>query len=356
MVWTINGRFLTQRTTGVQRYAREIVSAMDAHIASLEGRQSDFRLLVSKGAETLPALRRIETRRIGERQGHLWEQLSLPSEAQDGLISLCNTGPIAVARQIVCIHDANVWTFPSSYSRAFRLAYRTLLPILGRRARKILTVSRSSADALIALGIAPAGKIEIVPNGYEHVLRWDSHRSRLFDALPAERRPFVFALGSRAPHKNVGLLLKIAPKLDELGLDLYLSGGTSSIFSTQGARTTALPANVRMLGYVSDDDLALLYERALCLAFPSFVEGFGLPLVEAMAFGCPIVCSNTSCMPEICGDDAVYAGPDDPDAWVKAFRGLIVAKQTREMADIRPPRFSWMASAAKLDEIVSQFG
>jgi len=101
---------------------------------------------------------------------------------------------------------------------------------------------------------------------------------------------------------------------------------------------------------VSDDDLALLYAKALCLLFPSFVEGFGLPLIEAMAFGCPIVSSDTSCMPEICGPHAVLLSPEEPSAWADSVAAIQTRGRTvcKDLTDRHLEKYSWKGSAAKL--------
>lgn len=347
MKWSINGRFLGQSRTGVQRYASEIVLALD-RITSKEA----FEIIAPYGVTAMPELKNIDLRKAGKGDGHIWEQGSLPFVAKDGLLSLCNTGPVCFQNQVVCMHDANVWMFSSSYSLAFRSFYKVLLPTLGRRARKVLTVSSASADALIEFGIAPARKIEIVSNGHEHIYRWDASRSALLPQLLELKRPFVFAVGSRAPHKNLNLLLAIAPRLDELGIDLFISGGHANIFSSSAEMPQG--RNVRMLGFVADDDLAALYTRALCLTFPSFVEGFGLPLVEAMAFGCPIVSSNTSCMPEICGDYAHYANPKDPSAWADAIEALKFADRRNLNGSSQLAKFRWNQSAEILKAVVDE--
>ena len=116
MNWTINGRFLTQRTTGVQRYAREICAAIDERDGDLS-----FELLTPSAAEQFPVSKRIHQREAGVGQGHAWEQFSLPFKVDFGLISLCNTGPVWGGSNVVCIHDANVWTYPSSYTAYFRV-------------------------------------------------------------------------------------------------------------------------------------------------------------------------------------------------------------------------------------------
>lgn len=322
--FAINGRFYSQALTGT-----------DAHVE----------LLVPIDSREIPALGTIRPRICGRSIGHLWEQMALPGRTGQPILNLCNTAPLVRKDQVVCIHDANVFTEPSSYSVKFRLFYRSLLPLLARRVR-VATVSDYSARMLSkALGIA-RGSVRVIPNGHEHVHRWNADASGLGERL-AGIRPFVFLLGSRARHKNIELVLAQAEALDRLGLDLFVGGGTASIF------VDVRPVdrrNIHWVGQVSDNDLALLYLSALCLAFPSRAEGFGLPIVEAMALGCPVVSSDAASMPEVCGAAALLAGPDDPAAWLRHFSAL---RQSRDLRDelrargrLRVRQFSWKTSAA----------
>ena len=211
-------------------------------------------------------------------------------------------------------------------------------------ARAELQVGQGDDVLAQRLGIAPQA-ITIMYNGREHVFRWNAAAS----GLPARLsgiRPFVLLLGSRARHKNAAFILRQAEALDALGIDLIVAGGSATIFSrTESVRAS----NIRGLGFVTDDDLAWLYAHALCLAFPSRSEGFGLPLLEAMTLGCPVVASDQSCLPEICGEAALLAGPDDAPAWQAHFRNLIASPDLR--ADLRgrglerAKAFSWRDSA-----------
>ena len=234
---------------------------------------------------------------------------------------------------------------PESYGRGFRALYRTLQPMLARRAARISTVSRDAARQLARHLPVAAEAVAVLPNGHEHALRWRREGATVFDARPQER-PFVLLLGSRARHKNAGLVLGLADAFDALGLDLLVAGQGAGIFAAERAVATK---NVRWLGAVSDDDLALLFSRALCLAFPSFTEGFGLPIVEAMALGCPVVSSDRASMPEVCGNAALMAAPDLPDAWLAHVRALKGSEALREDLRGRGRRqaaaFSWSATA-----------
>lgn len=344
--FAVNGRFLSQAMTGVQRYTRNVVSALDERLAAA-GRKAT--LVAPRGTDAM-ALQAIEMIQGGRLKGHGWEQLELPRLWGGRLLNLSNTAPALKGDQIVCIHDANVFTAPESYSRSFRTAYRTLQPLLARRSARIATVSQASARQLARHLPLRAADIAVLPNGHEHALAWNPAKAEQAPALLAARgaagRPFVLAFGSQARHKNLALLTTIAPALAELGIDVVIAGGGNGIFASE---QLAQAANVTLLGRVSDDDLAFLLEQALCLAFPSWTEGFGLPIIEAMARGCPVVSSNYASMPEVCGDAALLASPADPAAWIEHIRTLAGSATLRQelsgLGRERLPLFSWRNTA-----------
>jgi glycosyltransferase involved in cell wall biosynthesis len=152
---------------------------------------------------------------------------------------------------------------------------------------------------LVKYGICRREKIFIAPNGHEHALRRDAKWAEI-PLLRVLRRPYVLLLGSSAKHKNVHVILEQARGIDAAGIDIVVVGGASSIFSANAPDYQR--ASIHYAGYVGDDDLAALYEGALCLAFPSKTEGFGIPPLEAMARGCPVICSNASSLIEVGGN------------------------------------------------------
>lgn len=343
--FAINGRFLGQGVTGVQRYAGNVVAAM-AGPAAAAGQE--IPILAPAGTAD-PRLEGMRLAAAGPFSGHLWEQLTLPRIWGGRLLNLCNTAPATRADQIVCIHDANVFVAPESYGRAFRQLYATLQPMIARRAARIATVSAASARQIARHLPLCAAEIAVLPNGHEHALAWDPALARSAPAAMTADRPFVLALGSRARHKNLDLLARIAPALSGLGIDIVIAGGEGAVFAEAGGATAGAP-NLIHLGRVSDHDLAWLMDRALCLAFPSWTEGFGLPVLEAMARGCPVVSSDRASLPEVCGDAARLASPADPDAWVGHIAALAgsdglcadLAGRGRERARL----FSWAGTAA----------
>ena len=313
-----------------------------------------MRLVLPPGVEARPVLSKIGICHTSFGSGHAWDQLVLPLYAGAGILSLGNLGPIFTRNHIVCIHDANVFIQPESYSRTFGLTYRILLPLIGKRASRVATVSQFSADMLVKYGVCRREKVFIAPNGHEHALRWDASRAEI-PLLNVLKRPYVLLLGSRAKHKNVQVILEQAQGLDEAGIDIVVVGAASSIFS---ANVPALQrSNIHYAGYVGDDDLAALYGGALCLAFPSKTEGFGIPPLEAMARGCPVISSNAASLVEVGGDAVAYVDPDYGDGWRDAIIGLsgndgrraTMAAQGRKRAAL----FSWKRSAQQyLDEVV----
>lgn len=344
--FAINGRFLTQSATGVQRYAMNVVREMDRAMVGNESAP----IIVPPHA-TDPGLAKVPVVAHGRLQGHAWEQLSLPTAFSGRLLNLCNTAPALKRDQIICIHDANIFAAPESYSPRFRMLYRSLQPYLARRAARIVTVSHAAARQLERYLPVRVEDIAVLPNGHEHALAWDPSKAQIAPSFfrgygnPSER-PFVLALGSRARHKNLALLVTAADALAEIGVDLVVAGDGGAVFAA--ANLYARP-NVHLLGRVTDDDLAYLLERALCLAFPSFAEGFGLPIVEAMARGCPVVASNCASMPEVCGPAALLASPFDAVEWIGHIRAL---KESPDLAsDLvgrgleRVKLFSWQNTA-----------
>lgn len=354
--WTINGRFLSQPTTGVQRYAGEIASALDELVSQGHPLAGDLDLVLAcpPGSAGL-LLKSIRLREIGRTGGHLWEQAQLPSAlGGGGLLSLCNTGPLACRKQIVCIHDTNVWTAPASYSGGFRRLYRTLLPALGKRAWRVATVSNHSRRELAGRHIASLANSFVASNGHEHALRWTPRHS--VATRRAASRDTIVIVGSPAPHKNVALILNMADDLARAGLRIAVVGVADPRVFRGGMRREA--RNIDWLGRVSDAEMAALLADSMCLAFPSLAEGFGLPALEAMAIGCPVVASDCASLPEICGGAALYAPPGDPAAWLAAFVRLKTSPDLRggmiASGRARACAYSWRTAALAYLEAMAE--
>jgi glycosyltransferase involved in cell wall biosynthesis len=352
----INGRFLDRPVTGVERCGWEIIRAIDALYAerhsAIDG--LDFEIVRPPPAKDAGGhFRHITERVTGAHRGYLWEQFDLPCHVRSGiLVNLCNLAPLLRTKSITCVHDANVFLTPKNYGWLFRMVYWIMLPLVIRRSSRWVTVSDHSASQLVRLWVADRPPSAIVGNGLEHIIRLEPSRSRFANVdLP---RPFVFALGSKSRNKNIDLLLSLADALGAVGVSIILAGASNPrIFN----KTAAIgPANVLELGRIDDCDVAYFYSQALCFAFPSFYEGFGIPAIEAMACGCPVVAANSSALPEVLGDAALLCSPTDPQAWLSAISNLARDPDLRAMlvhrGRERAALYSWRMAALRILDVI----
>jgi glycosyltransferase involved in cell wall biosynthesis len=345
----VNGRFLTRPATGVDRFAIELVTAS----ARLTGRPLEVAIPV--GAPLHSRFDDIYARvqPIGSRKGQHWEQTDLPKAAGSRpLIGLCNSGPLFRENQMVVVHDAATLANPRNFSFAFRAWYGAMLAALMRRARVISSVSRFSANELMRhLGVRARG-IEIITEGGEHIMREVADLA-IIDRLGLHDRRYVLAVGNNSPNKNFSVVATAVALLEDPAICLVaVGGGNNRVFA--GADTQS--KQIIRAGYVSDPQLRALYEHAACFVFPSYYEGFGLPPLEAMCCGCPVIVSDRASLPEICGNAALYCDPDDPRGLSQLIRRILqrasVVDELKAAGLERARAFGWDKAARQFQDIV----
>lgn len=324
MKYYINGRFLTQRTTGVQRYAREMTLALDQLLQEKPSDHNEYMILAPKNIiDTLPC-KRIQFKVCGHLTGHLWEQIELPYYAKDGyLLNFCNCAPLIKKNQAVTIHDAAIAAFPSAYSWKFRLWYRIMYTVLGKRLNTIFIVSNFSRNELNKYFDIPKEKIHVTYNGVEH-LKDIQPDDRILAKIPKD---YVLAVSSQNPTKNFKLVLEAAEQLPDVNF-VIAGGSNTKVFNGKEKKTLA---NVHYVGYVSDQELVSLYRHAKGFVYPSLYEGFGIPPLEAMYFGCPVIVSNSASLPEVCGDAALYCDPHDVNSLCDCIEELSQEKVRNDL-------------------------
>lgn len=355
-----NGRFLTRPLTGVDRVAIELLTAFvrgddELRVELLHPKAAT---LYTDWLEALPpnTQNRFELREVGRLQGHLWEQIELGWVSPERiLLNLCSTGPVWRRNQAVMIHDAQVWDVPQSYSRSFRSLYKFLLPLVARRSRLVLTVSAFSRRRLETLGVVPHGKVKVIPNGADHILRQKADPKTL-EKYGLKAKGYLMAIGSLAPHKNLRLLIEAARKRRVGEPELIIVGGMNTkVFSDMGL---SIPSGVRLIGRVSDGELRALYDGAIALTFPSLTEGFGLPALEAALCGCPVIATTGGAVPEVCGDGVLYVSPNDQEGWTAAMERLSsdidLRSRLAQVGGARANEFTWQRAGKALADSLQE--
>lgn len=299
----INGRFLTQNITGVQRYAIEIVKVLDKYLSDNKLKDEyKFEIVCPKNVKQKLILKNIKIKQIGKLKGHLWEQIELPFYVKGKfLFNFCNCAPLIKKNQIVTIHDIAVCDVPDAYSRFFRTWYKFMYRVLTSRLKKIFTVSEFSKKRMHEYFNIPLERIEVTYNGIEHMKNIKPDE-KIFSKFSIEKNNYVLAVSSLNPSKNFKLILETAKILPEI--NFVIAGGTNSnVFKKQGFEITS---NVKFIGYVNDEELVALYKYASCFIYPSIYEGFGIPPLEAIYFNCPIILSDIEVFHEIYGNNNIY--------------------------------------------------
>jgi glycosyltransferase involved in cell wall biosynthesis len=295
------------------------------------------------------------TRRVEWVRG---EQQLLPGLARragcDLVHSLASTAP-ARGRfaRVTTIHDLNYLVVPDAHFGLRGLGMRLLVPLAARTAHRVLADSGSTRDDLVArLGVA-AGKIDVVPLGLGQPAVADPTLAReLRGRLALGERPVLLSLSAKRPHKNLrGLIDALALIAVERRPVLVLPGYPTPHEAElrRHAADRGVADDVRFLGWTSDADIEGLFAISAGFACPSFYEGFGLPVLEAMARGVPVACSDRASLPEVAGDAALLFDPGDPAAIAAALERLLhdtaEAKRLRAAGRVRAAGFTWERSA-----------
>ena len=295
-------------------------------------------------------------------RAQLWEQFVFPGLCARLGCTIAHhpitTNPVIKrgVKSVVTLHDLNFFLHPQWYSRRFITVYRlTALPGL-RRAERVVAVSRYVQDQAAQHLKLPSQRLRCIYNGIKH----KGASSPISNS--ARQPPYLLTVGSLQPHKNLARLLDAFESLlqDFPSLELWVVGRAQPRFR-RDEHALAQPARpgVKVLGYLSEEALLSAYHNAAAFCYPSLEEGFGLPLLEAMQAGVPVITSNCSCLPEIAGPGAELANPWSTTSIADAIRKVLNldprereerTRAGREWAS----RFSWKTAAAAYLDIYAE--
>jgi glycosyltransferase involved in cell wall biosynthesis len=346
-----------RETGGGELYPRRLVPAL------LEAR-SDVQLVVFTGREAAPSLAaepwaseielvHVPVRSRSRPRRVLAEQTLLPRAARRTRIELLhnlhNTAPVMPGiSQVTTILDVIYKRHPETHAGVLAAGVALLVPLAARRSRRILTLSESAKadiahflhvdrDRIDVTPLGPGLPDGVVPVGEEALRR----RLELGDA------PIVLTVSAKRPHKNLERLLEAMALVRAEPAPVLVAPGYETVFEPQLRQRAG--EQVRFLGWVDDDELEGLYRAATCFAFPSLAEGFGLPVLEAMARGTPVACSRIGPLEEVAGKAALYFDPRDTADIARQIESVLADADLRarlaQAGRRRAKRFSWARTA-----------
>ena len=311
----INGRFLTQKLTGVNRFAYELCLALVV-------KGVDFQIIAPKNINKSYDISKFKMYFWGRCNSHFWEQLMLAFyfifKKNYLLINFSGLGPIFLKSQFITIHDLSFMKNPKWFSKKYYYFYRILTPIVAKKALHIFTVSNFSKKEIKKYLNIKENKISVI---YNAVSEKFNNKTSL-----SEKKDYILAVSSIEPRKNFERLLA-ATKLLDNATKLLVVGSTHKVFGNVHLEQNN---RVEFLGYVSDDELKKYYSNALLFIYPSIYEGFGLPPLEAMASGCPVVLSDIEVFHEVFGKAATYFNPYDIDDIAQKINDVLKSKEIQE--------------------------
>ncbi|MHB8289370.1 MAG: glycosyltransferase family 4 protein [Acidimicrobiales bacterium] len=344
-VIAVNGRFLGLHVTGIERYGREVLRLLEPTEVRVVG----------------------PPKRAAGSAGYLWEQGALPRLLKPGEIlwSPTNSGPLTVRNHVLTLHDAAVFDHPEWFSRKVRYTYANLVARVAKRALEVTTVSEFAKERLVdRVGLDPA-RITVAPGGVSLLRSPERGQPNSSPAVPRGRsdpdatplpagidEPYVLTVSTIEPRKNLERLLsawRVVSK-QHRGLKLAVVGATSNLFSHVSLERT--PDSVVMLGYVSDHDLQALYSRSELFVYPSLYEGFGLPPLEAMAVGTPVVASDIPALRETLAGAARLVDPNDPSCIANEISAVLDDPSLRnalvDAGTERASKYTWQRTTDAL--------
>jgi len=360
------------QTAGIGRYTREMVNAL-AKLSSGDSFAPNYRLFVADaGKVSLPSLPgrnfRWSASRLTERRlARLWYRLRLPLPINywTGPIDLFHAADFILppvkpsAKTIVTIHDLSFVREPDSVMPGMSAHLNKWVPQSVEKADHVIAVSKATGHDLINLYHTPPEKISVLYHGVTPKFKPVRDKSRLAavrQKYGLGSSPFILSVGTIQPRKNHRRLIRAFGQLDHQ-YSLVIAGEKGWLYQEifKEVARLGLQNRVHFTGFVDDADLPALYSAATLFAYPSLYEGFGLPVLEAMACGTPVVTANQSSLPEVAGTAGLMVDPKKTDAIASAMAQVLtnpdLHKKLSDAGQIQATKFTWAAMAQNLLEL-----
>ncbi|MGB3150591.1 MAG: glycosyltransferase family 1 protein [Maribacter sp.] len=342
----INARFLTQTITGVQRFALEICRHLPNVIAD-----NDVVFVCPKGKKINYLEKNRKVIEIGSLSNNLWEQIELPlflkKKGNPLLINLVGIGPIAYKNKVLALYDLAFYHHPEWFSFAFRKTYNFLVPISVSNAKHIITDSEYVKFDIHKTYGVDKNNIDVIY----------AAPSKKFKNLQLNREKIILTVSSIDPRKNLTRIIK-AFKGIESDFKLVIVGKSNNSFAKSNIEVESITSEIEFTGYLSDEALVQLYNKASIFIYGSLFEGFGIPPLEAQACGCSCIVSNSTSLPEVYQNSVRYCDPLSIDSIRNALDCLVKNQEEREnlqsLGFKNLKRFDWETSSKKLELIIAK--
>ncbi len=338
----INGNFMSRQITGIERYAREITSALDDLLSD----DDDVILILPATAKDVPQYKKIKVQQTQTKGGIIWEQMTLRSylkKHKDTIcLNLCNITPLFVQPGITAIHDimykANSQDYLTLRNRLSRYWHTFQYWYVTRHEKQIITVSKFSKSEIEKHYPNSKRKIVIIPNAWQHVLGYTENKNWQEKYPFLKDKQFFFSMATLSRNKNGKWIIEVAKR------------NPDCVFAMAGKNYETgyenVPSNIYLLGYVSDEDACALIKHCKAFLFPSLYEGFGLPPLEALGLGAEVISSNTTSLPEVLGDAVHYVDPLDYAVNLDEILKEITVGREETLS-----KFDWKKSATFLYDV-----
>ncbi|MBD8348305.1 glycosyltransferase family 4 protein [Dysgonomonas sp. HGC4] len=349
-MFVVNGRFLTQKPTGVHRFAFEMCNKLhelevDFYVAVPKEINSDYKF-------------NFKTVACGSMGSHLWEQISLPrylkQQGNPLLVSFSGCGPLNYSNQIITIHDVSHERHPEWFSKNYCRFYGYMMPRIGKKAHAVITVSEFSKKEIEETLQIAAEKIYIINCSIPSYHKVDN----ISIEHSGEAESYIVSVSSMDPRKNFIRLVEAFNNIEDKSIKLYIVGMQFKAFNTPDMQKL-ISENVILTGYLDDESLQKMYKNALFSVYPSLYEGFGIPPLESMSYGCPVIVSDIPALREINEDAALYTDPlnvaDMSSKMDLLIRDTQLRKELSQKGRLQVQKYSWDKSAQQVLELVKRY-
>lgn len=348
-----NGKFRAGRHNGVSRVAERLIREVDTLLAAMPAAaRPPVHVIVPANCPPLAPLRVIGVETDSRPASQAWEQCRLPRLARGRLlVNLANLAPVLHRPKVTMLHDAQFFRADCSYPWRQRIGYRWLVPWMARTSRRVLTISAFAREDLGRHRAIGAGQGDIVHNGADHILEMAPRPGALAE-LGLAPGGYLLLFGSIKAYKNNAVVFAALTGAPAGSRPLVVVGPGEGALRAAGL---APPPGTVFVGGCDDATLRALYEGAWALLFPSRTEGFGLPPVEAMLCGCPVVAAPCGAVPEVCGAAALMADPDDPASWCAQIAALDDPQARAALVEAgreRAARYTWAEAGRRLLDLL----